>query len=138
MNKTIEIKKERIRDLFLSFLLGFIFLFGLEHFGQFSYIAPSPTTYDQKGRINMVNYIAPQTKVSSIYYQSFFKNKVTTNGNGFSAMDLAYTDGDFYIYSNKIYYIIEALKLDFKYGIIISLVLFLLTVFFSIFRFKII
>ena len=137
MSKTIEIKKVHIRNLFLSFILGFGILFGLEHFGQFSYIAPSPTTYDEQGRINMTNYISPQTKVSSIYYETFFKNKITTGGNGFEAVDLAYLDGDFYTYSNKIYYITEALKQDYRCGIYISLSLFLLTIFFSVFKIKI-
>lgn len=138
MSKTIEIKKVHIRNLLLSIVVGFGILFSLEHFGQFSYIAPSPTTYDEQGRINMVSYISPQTKVSSIYYESFFKEKVTTSGNGFEAKDLAYSDGDFYTYSNKIYYITEALKLDIKYGFYFSLGLFLITVFFSIFKFKLI
>lgn len=136
MSKTIEIKKAHIRNLILSFLLGFGILFGLEHFGQFGYNAPSPTTYDEQGRINMVDYVSPQTKVTSIYYESFFKNKVTTGGNGFKVKDLAYLERDFYTYSNKIYYITEALKLDYIYGLYISIFLFSITVFFSVFKFK--
>lgn len=42
MSKTIEIKKVHIRNLFLSFILGFGILYGLEHFGNFSYKADSP------------------------------------------------------------------------------------------------
>jgi hypothetical protein len=131
MSKTIEIKKVHFRNLFLSFILGFSILFGLEHFGKFSYILNSPTSYDNQGRINLVDYVPMSTKASAIYYDTFLGNKITTGGNGFDGNDLAFSDGDFYKYSNKIYYITEAMKLEFKYGIYCSVIIFLLSIFFQ-------
>ena len=37
MNRTITIKKSTLRNFILSFFLGFSLLFGIEHFGTFSY-----------------------------------------------------------------------------------------------------
>ena len=48
MSKTIEIKKVHIRNLILSFILGFSILYGLEHFGKFEYIPDVPNEYDSK------------------------------------------------------------------------------------------
>lgn len=136
MSKIIEIKKKHVRNLFLSFVLGGIILFGLEHFGKFSYILHSSTTYDEQGRINMISYVSPETKVMLIHYDSFFGNRVTTDGNGFEYKDLAYNDAGFFEYSKKIYYITESLKLDYKYGICISFGLFIITVFLITFKIK--
>ncbi len=136
MNKTIEIKKTHIRNLFLSFLIGFLILFTLEHFGKFSFVAPTPTTYDSQDRINMVSQVPYTTELSTIYYESFFGEKISTSGNNFTIYDLSFKDTDFDKYSVKSYYYTQAAIVDLKYGIYISVCLFLTTVFLSIFKFK--
>ena len=136
MNKTIEIKKSTIRNFLLSFIIGFSVLYGLEHFGKFSYIANSPTEYDEYGRVKMVTYISGSTKVSSIYFTSYFDNKIETGGNGFDVGDLNYADTDFDKYSVKSYYYTQATIADYKYGLYISLGLFLISLFFSHFKIK--
>lgn len=139
MSKTIEIKKVHIRNLFLSIIVGFGVLFILEHFGQFSYIAENnnPIRYDnEKPRFS--EFISNDTNVRNIYFTTFFGDQVITAGNGFLVKDIGYSDGEFYTYSNKIYYIVEAVKTDLKYGFYFSLGLFLLTLLFSIFKFKLI
>lgn len=138
MKKEIKIRKSHIKNLLISCLAGFSILFALEHFGEFSFIIPSPTTYSNDGKINMQNFISDDLKASSIYYKSYFDNTVTTGGNGYTASDLKYKSGDFYSYSNKLFYILEAMKLDFVYGILIFLSIFTLTTTFSIFKFKIV
>ena len=136
MSKTIEIRKVHIRNLFLSFSVGFLILLVLEHFGKFSYITSSQATYDSQGRVILESHIPYSTKVSLIYYDTFFENKITTSGNGFEVGDLAYKDADFYTYSNKIFYIIEALKIDYKYGIYISLFLYFVILLITNFKIK--
>lgn len=136
MSKTIEIKKVHLRNLFLSFILGFGILYGLEHFGRFSYISDSPTEYDSLGRVKMTTYVSANTRVITIYYQTFFKNKIDSDGNGFDVGDLNYSDTDFDKYSVKSYYYTQATLKDFKYGIYISLSLFIISLFFTNFKIK--
>lgn len=182
MSKTIEIKKAYIRNLILSFIIGFAILFGLEHFGKFSYTSYNPIqeSYTEPSNIydnffnkepsNEMIYnvgakidsmfgmdtnlaggtgIQPSvpkpsfedntpatTKVSRIKYETFFDQRVETEGNGFTVYDLSFSDTEFNKYSNKIYYYKEATIKDFKYGIFISLGLFLLTLFFTNFKIK--
>lgn len=136
MNKTIEIKKSTIRNFFLSFIIGFSVLYGLEHFGKFSYITNSPTEYDEYGRVKMVTYISVSTKVASIFYNSYFGNKIETKGNGFDVGDLNYSETDFDKYEVKSYYYTQATIKDYKYGLYISLGLFLASLFFTTFKIK--
>ncbi len=135
MSKTIEIKKVHIRNLFLSFILGFITLFGLEHFGKFSYIADSPNQ-NRNEKPSFVQYIPASTKVSRIYFDSYFDNRIETSGNGFDLYDMNYTDSDFKKYSVKSFYYTQATMKDYKYGIYISLVLFIISLFFTNFKIK--
>jgi hypothetical protein len=136
MSKTIEIKKVHLRNILLSFILGFGILFCLEHFGKFSFIMERASTTNISLKPSFYAYTSDDALVSSIYYDSFFKNKVSTGGNGFLQDDLRYSDGDFYLYENKLFYIIEAWKLDFKYGFLISIFLFVLFVFFNNYKIK--
>lgn len=132
----IEIKKFHIRNLILSFILGFGILVSLEHFGQFSY---------KSENINQGNYDKPSftsevpvtTKVSKIYYTSFFDTRIETDGNGFDLYDMNYKNTEFNKYSSKSYYYTQASIKDFKYAIYISLGIFITTLFFTQFKIKI-
>lgn len=139
MSKIIEIKKLHIRNLFLSFILGFGILFILEHFGKFSYIAENnnPAKYDNE-KLDFSEFISNDANVKNIYYTTFFDKQIITGGNGFFVKDIGYSDGEFYTYSNKIYYIVEAAKTDLKYGFYFSFGLFFISVFFSIFKLKLV
>lgn len=178
MSKTIEIKKVHIRNLILSFIIGFAILFGLEHFGKFSYTTYIPIqesytetsqSYDdlfkkepsdeliydvgaeidkkypvdsdlvggtEGNKPSFEENIPATTKVSRIKYETFFDQIIETEGNGFTVYDLSFSDTEFNKYSNKIYYYKEATIKDFKYGMFISLGLFLLTLFFTNFKIK--
>ncbi|MFY7935964.1 MAG: hypothetical protein ACOVOQ_01195, partial [Flavobacterium sp.] len=136
MSKTIEIKKVHIRNLFLSFILGFGILFGLEHFGKFSYLPDTPTEYGSDGRIKAVVEVPYSTKVLQIYFDSYFDNRIETSGNGFDLYDMNYADGDFKKYSVKSFYYTQATIKDYKYGIYISLALFIITLFFTNFKIR--
>lgn len=135
MSKTIEIRKVHIINLFLSFILGFITLYGLEHFGKFSYIADNPpqNSYEKP---SLVQYVPSTTKVLRIYFDSYFNNRIETGGNGFDLYDLNYKDTEFNKYATKSYYYTQATLVDFKYGVYISLGLFLITLFFTNFKIK--
>jgi len=137
MSKTIEIKKVYIRNFLLSFILGFVILYGLEHFGKFSYIADTPKQYDSNGRTVLVNYVNINTKVSYIYFETFFKNTVQTSGNGFIISDINYSDSEFNKYSSKSFYYTKAVISDLKYGVYISLGLFLFSLILTNYKLKI-
>ena len=135
MSKTIEIKKVHIRNLFLSFILGFGILFGLEHFGKFSYIADNPNQNNYE-KPSFTQYVPAKTKVLRIYFDSYFNNNIETSGNGFNLADLNYEDTEFNKYSTKSYYYTQATLKDYKYGICISIGLFIISLFFTNFKIK--
>lgn len=136
MNKTIEIKKTTIRNFILSFIIGFSVLFVLEHFGKFSYTVNTPREYDSSGRLMAYSYVKGDTKVDRIYYDTYFGNKIESSGNNFTVADINYADTDFDKYSVQSYYYTKASITDSKYGIYISLILFIIALFFSIFKIK--
>ena len=135
MSKTIEINKTHIRNLILSIILGFGILYGLEHLGKFSYVADTPNQNNNE-KPSFVQNVPSTTKVLKIYYNSFFSNRIETEGNGFDLYDMNYKDTKFNKYSTKSYYYTKATIKDFKYGIYISLGIFMITLFFSQFKIK--
>ena len=135
MNKTIEIKKTYLINLIVSFILGFGILYGLEHLGKFSYKVNSPPEYDSMGRMMIETLVSGDTKVSNISYKTFFKNRIETAGNGFTISDLNYSNSDFDKYSTKSYYYTQASITDLKYGVFISIGIFIISIFFTNFKF---
>jgi len=135
MNKTIEIRKVHIINLFLSFIFGFGILYCLEHFGKFSYIVDD-TNLNNHHKTSFESIVPVTTKVLKINYHSFFGSRVETNGNGFDLYDMNYKDSDFKKYSVKSYYYTQATLNDLKYGLYISFGLFILTLFFTNFKIK--
>lgn len=137
MKREIKIRKKYIVSLFLSFLIGYIILYGLEHFGEFSYLANSGSSdYNKNGKISMTSSVSIDTPVSSIYYVSYFGNKIRTSGNGFNVGDMIFKYSDFKKYSNKSFYYTQATIEDYQYGIYISLGVFLIIIFFLSFKIK--
>lgn len=134
MSKTIEIKKVHIRNLFLSVIVGFGILFGLEHFGQFSYKHNYVESYQDKPSFETL--VPGNATITYIKYITYFGNEFQTNGNGFTMADLNFSDTEFNKYSTKSYYYTQATIKDMKYGIYISSGLFVLTLFFTNFKFK--
>jgi len=136
MNKTIEIKKAHLRNLLLSFILGFGTLYGLEHFGKFSYKHVYVESNNDK--LSFEVQVPTSTPILYIKYSSYFNNIVQTDSNGFDLYDLNYKGTEFNKYSTKSYYYTQATLKDYKYGIYISFGLFLLTLLFTTFKIKII
>lgn len=136
MSKTIEIKKVHIRNLFLSFIVGFGILFGLEHFGTFRY--EHSYTQNSNGKPAFEYQVPATTPVSKIKYETYFGDEIQTDGNGFDLYDLNYKETEFNRYSTKSYYYTQATIKDFKYGIYISIALFFITLLFTAFKIKII
>ena len=67
-----------LKIIILSFVLSFISIYVLNHFGKFSFLydynAP-PSRSNEK--LNMVAYIPANTKISLFYFNSFFGNRTT-------------------------------------------------------------
>lgn len=134
MNKTITIKKSTLRNFILSFFLGFSILFGIEHFGTFSYKVDYENIEIDNHSLSQL--VPGNTKILYIVYTSYFDNKIKTSGNGFTIYDLNVHESDFFKYKNKCYYYTQASIMDFKYGLIFSIIIFLLALFFSNFKIK--
>lgn len=136
MKKEIKIKSSYIVYLIFSILFGFSILYILQHYGKFSYMAKTlPKQENEKA--SFVEFVSPETGVVNITFETFFKNTVTTNGNGFNVGDLYYSDSNFYKYSNKSYYFTQAVLKDYIYGLYLSLAILVLLIFFSEFKIKI-
>ena len=134
MSKTIEIKKIYFKYLLISYLLGFSVLYGLEHFGTFSY----DHLYSQPSsdRLSLTYEVPSNTKVEHIRYETYFNNTIFTDGNGFDIYDLHYSDTDFNNYKTKSYYYTQATIEDYKYGIYLSIFLFIVSLIFINFKIK--
>lgn len=135
MSKTIEIKKVHICNLLFSFIVGFGILFFLEHFGNFTF--NHEYVKDSNAKPSFTTEIPYSTKISKIKYNTYFENIVETNGNGFTFDDVSYSDSKFNKYSSKSYYYTQAMFRDFKYGMLISLLIFLITLIYNNFKIKI-
>jgi len=127
---SITVKRTHIERFVFSFLIGFTILYGLEHFGKFSY----SHGYND-GRNSFETLVSVSEKATAIYYKTYFGNKVETGGNGFTLADLVLKSSEFNTYSSKSYYYTQATLLDYKYGIGFSVGLFLIA--FLIANFKI-
>nr|WP_315189379.1 hypothetical protein [uncultured Flavobacterium sp.] len=133
--KIIEIKKSHIVYLIRSFLLGFVILFGLEHFGKFTFDYNVIQPIGVKPSLTVS--VPYSTKIREITFHTFFDKEVKTSGNGFTIADIVFPEDDFKQYTTfKSYYFTNAIGVDFIYGIYISLILFLISIFFSVFKFK--
>ncbi|MDR6300496.1 hypothetical protein [Mesonia maritima] len=131
--KTITINKKILGVFLLSFIAGFLLLFSLEHLGKFSYLPKNNSNLIQSSNKN--NYPI-STPIASIYYETYFGERVRTSGNGFRIKDVIFKESEFKNYSNRLYYYIEATKTDYKFGLIFSTVLFAIMLFFINFKIK--
>ena len=79
MSKTIEIKKVHIRNLFLSVIVGFGILFGLEHFGTFRYEHSYTQNSNEKPAFEY--QVPATTAVSTIKYETANPTIMAKNTN---------------------------------------------------------
>ena len=137
MSKTIEIKKTHIRNLFLSFILGFGILFGLEHFGKIMYKHDYSHVNEKTETEGItVSYNTFGDEVKEILFTSPLNSEILINGNGFTMYDLNYKDSEFNKYSNMLYFYTEAFKKDILFGFLFSAVIFVLIWITSTFKFR--
>ncbi|TYB73021.1 hypothetical protein ES676_09695 [Bizionia saleffrena] len=137
MKKEIKIRKKYISTFFLSFLIGFVILYGLEHFGNFSYLASSESSnFNGSSKSRMTGVVSFSDPVTSIYYESYFGKKIRTNGNGFTVGDMHSEYSVFKKYPSKSFYYTQATIKDYVYGLYISLMVFLVILFFLNFKIK--
>lgn len=131
----LNIKRVHIQRFVISLLLGFGILYGIEHFGKFSYLhGYNPPQYEKPSFEVRVPYL---TKATAIYYETYFGNKVETGGNGFTLYDLSNRDSDFHKYSSKSYYYTKATLMDYKYGVAFFIGLFVILTLFANVKIKI-
>ncbi|WP_412561844.1 hypothetical protein [Winogradskyella sp. MIT101101] len=122
MKKTITIKKDIPKSIIIGLLSSIILVFVIEHFGDFSYVANVENTYTG-GKINLVDYVSPKTPLENIYLDTPFGSRFTFDGNNFTIGDMKFVGGDFKPYTNRISYYFKATFMDFKYVLLVSLIL---------------
>lgn len=129
--KIIKISTSSILAFFVSYIIGFIIVFTLNHFGKFSYIA------DQTGVNNensFIAYVPVTNQIADLYYTSFFDSKILIRYPGYQIADIQQKEGDFHIYSNKVQYYTNATIKDYLYILLIGSILFLAYIFFTKFK----
>lgn len=135
MAKEIVIKKFYIKSLFISFIIGFGILYGLQHFGKFMYFTDTP--FNPNDKPSTTSYVSFATEVSRIQFHTYFDNMIHTRGNGFTVSDMHTSGSEFNSYKTKVYYYIEAVKVEYMYAIAISVILYFLIILFYNFKIKI-
>lgn len=135
MPKTIVIKKATIFKFVLSFILGFVILYGLEHYGKFSFLEEQTISQNQKP--SFTRDISLDANLNTIIYSTFFGKEIRTDGNGFQVKDIYFSSGIFHKYTNKSYYYTKSTIEDYKYGLYFSLGIFILLIFFTYVKIKI-
>ncbi len=134
MSKTIVINKKTLITLILSIIVGFGILFFIEHFGNYNYTYQPVRTETDFG----YNENTPsETPLQSISYLTPLNSEIKTAGNGFTIFDMKYKNVGLDKYSNKIYYVINGVKKDYLYGILFSVLIFIIVMFFKHFKIKI-
>ena len=137
MAKTIIIKKGNILKFIFSFILGFIILYGLEHYGKFSFLEEQTQTVNRNKKLSFTRDISTDANLNTIIYKSFFGKEIRTGGNGFKVKDIYFSSGDFHKYTNKSFYYTKSVVEDYKYGLYFSLGIFTLFMFFTYIKIKI-
>lgn len=137
MSKTIEIRKVHIRNLIISFILGFTTLYGLEHFGSFSHIPVYiGLNRDSDGRLKTYIEVPNTTDVALIRYTSYFGSLTQRSGYEFRVLDLIDSQSNYNKYSYKSSYYIQSTLKDFKYAIYFSIGIFIITLLFTELKIK--
>lgn len=136
--KTIKLSSNIPKAIILGLILGFLTLLIVEHFGNFSYIADTSglPDRDSQGRILLSVPVTGTTPVSNIYYDSPLDTRLYISGSGWQVSDVAWADGDFYKYGNKLKYYLEAFTKDIKYAFLFGLGYAILILFFMNFKIK--
>jgi hypothetical protein len=135
MSKTIVIKKATIFKFLLSFILGFAILYGLEHYGNFSFLEEQTVNRNEKP--SFTRDISLDANLNTIIYSTFFGNEIRTDGNGFQVKDIYFSSGIFHKYTNKSYYYTKSTIEDYKFGLYFGLGIFILLMFFTYVKIKI-
>lgn len=126
----LRIIKISLLSLFLSITIVFV----VEHFGEFSYLEVSDSSYSNSnnGKISFHRKIPLKAKVSTIHLKTPFGSYLTFNGNKFTVYEMLY--GSFNKYHNKADYYQEATIKDFKFIIYFGVAIFSLL--FLVFNFR--
>lgn len=108
-----------IKITIFSFLLGFIIVFSIEHFGKFSYLEVSNPDYSKtkSGKISFTRNVPLSAKISTINLKTPFETYLKFDGNDFTVGDMY---GSFQEYPNEAKYYFKATLKDFKYVIYFS------------------
>jgi hypothetical protein len=100
-----------IKIVLFCFLLSFVLIYGLNHFGKISFIydyTPKPN-YD--GKINMTEFVPANTKIKEFNFETYFGNHVLINGENWTGGDVTY-QSEFQNYTNKCKFYIKGTLAD--------------------------
>ena len=109
---TIKINSSIPKFLLLGIVLGIITVFGIEHFGKFSYLEEARYMPVQNGKPSFTREISMNTPISQIYFKTPFGSNLTFGGNGYKVSDMYFSNQGLHKYSNKVEYYVKATSKD--------------------------
>lgn len=136
---TIQIDRNILKSVLISFVLAFLTVFAVEHFSTFSYIPNLniPTT-DSNGKIILSGTYDPTTTpVATLHQTTPFGTKIDLPTNSMMCSELMIEGSDFKSYSNKGLLFTKSVFNDYKYLLLFWLVYTLITLFFKRYRLKV-
>ncbi len=127
---TLTIPSYIFKSLVIGILISVISVFIIDHFGKFSYLAPSVD--DGYG---LVSYVPHDTKLQELIYHSPLGAEIIVSDSGFNIGDMRFT-GSRFNYFEKVKFYFRATFLDYTYIIIFSILASSLIIFFKKFKLR--
>ena len=138
--KTIQVDSNITKSVLIGFVLSFLTVFVIEHFGTFSYIPNTNnlSNYTPDGKIILnQEYYPAKTPVGALYQTTPFGTKIDLPTNGMMCSELLFDDSDFKKYSNKVVLYVKSVFSDYKYLLLLWFAYTLIVLFFKRYRLKV-
>ena len=138
--RTITINGFYLKLILITFLSSFLIIYLTQHFGKFSYTYNRTVTSEKPSGIEGVRIQTTEWNaddpVTSIHFKTPFGLIVDFPANGWKIEHMETKYGDFYDYSNKFKYYLQATIKEFPYVLGLWILLFVIYLFFKKFNIK--
>jgi|GEM_PF-5314963 len=140
--KTIEFKGYYFRLILITFIISYLIIFATQHFGDFRYrYYQKETQGEAVPGMEGANYVYydwnRDDPVLSITFETILGSKITFPSDGWKIRDMDNSLGGFHKYNNKFKYYNRATVEEFKYVLLIWILLVLTVLFSKKFKIKI-
>ncbi|TKC10854.1 hypothetical protein FA048_11850 [Pedobacter polaris] len=134
--KQITINKHWLISVPISFVIGFLILLAINHFGKFSYLADTSQYNPYTGQTTYNNYLGSSTPVTSLSYKSPFNTKIDKYDVKLTMEDIWFHT-EKYNYATKLDFYVKATLSDYLYIFLLAGIILILITFFKNFKLKI-